>query len=110
MKTIPTTLAALAATIAITLAGCGDQPSVPTGQAGGGPPSTADTVNAIQNKIAADKALAGSRITVSEQQGSIVLEGTVKTPAQKDEAEKVVLDVQQQKRQQSGLLDNLLVK
>ena len=101
--------------LTIVVAGCG-KPGGDTTAAGGptvgsnAPASTADTVKTIQQRIAADKDLQGKSITVKEESGTISLEGTVDTQTQKDQAEKIVYDVQKELKQQTGVMNNLMIQ
>lgn len=102
--------------VCVALAGCGKSGSSGSSSAGGtfagasGAASTADTVNAVQSKVKADNSLAGANIEAKLENGSIRLDGTVKSPTQKDRAEQVVLQTQQEKNQQTGVLDYLTVE
>jgi|SRR5579872_4017016 len=91
-------------------AGCGKSGSSASEGTGGGAASTADTATAIQQKIKTDKEMAGADVKVSEQDGTISLEGTVTSVAQKDKAEQIVLETQKEKNQQTGDHNNLIVK
>jgi hypothetical protein len=97
---------------AILPAGCG-KPGASSGSGtvgGGGAASTAGTVQTIEQRIKADKELAGANIKVQEQAGTITLDGTVASVAQKDKAEQIVLAVQKDLKQQPGVLNNLMVQ
>lgn len=79
------------------------------------PAATGDTVKAIQDRIAADAEMKGAEmkgadIKVKESEGSIALEGTVTSPAQKDKAEQIVYAVENDMKQQPGVKDYLMVK
>ena len=87
--------------------GC-NSPAANTGGTAGAN-STASTVTVIEQKIKADSKMAGADIKVTEQGGNIVLEGTVKSPDQKDTATSIVVAAQKEKKQQQGVVDNTLV-
>ncbi len=74
-----------------------------------GTASTATTGQAVQEKLKADKDLAGADIKAQEQSGTIVLDGTVKSVAQKDKAEADVIALQKEKKLQTGVLNNLTI-
>ncbi len=94
------------------LPGCGKGGPVAAGGTVGstGSASTAGTAATIQQRIAADKPLAGATIKVSEQGGTIALDGTVASQAQKDRADEIVYQVQKEKGLQTGDLNNLLLQ
>lgn len=87
--------------------GCNSPAANTGGMAGAN--SNASTVTVIEQKIKADSTMAGADIKVTEQGGNIVLEGTVKSPAQKDTATAIVVAAQKEKKQQQGVVDNTLV-
>ena len=64
--------------------------------------------SAVEAKLKANSELAD--VKVSEQNGSIQLDGTVKDSASKDNAEKMVMDVEKEQKSQVGVLNNLQIK
>ena len=74
------------------------------------PASTAGTVKTIQDKIAADASLKGADIRVKEENGTISLDGTVDNQEQADKAESIVYAVQNDLKQQPGVLNHLMIK
>ena len=96
--------------------GCG-KPGGSTGDNGvtGGGATSAGTssvsggvISTVQAKLKGDPDL--TDVKVSEQNGSIQLDGTVKDAATKDKAEKIVTDVEADQKSQVGVLNNLQIK
>ena len=72
-----------------------------------GPISDETTVQAVERALKADKGMAGAKMVVTQQAGTVDLKGVAKTPEQKDLAEKIVADVQKKRHVQVGVLDEL---
>lgn len=106
----PTLIAILAITGALWLTGCGERTPTPPVSSDGVAAPGGDTIAEVKKQIDEDKALAGSQIAVSEQGGFVALSGFTKTLAQKDRAEKIVLDTQRRHGAPSGVLNNLIVR
>ena len=108
--------ATLALILAITANGCGKPggTSPDSGQTGASGANGASTPGgggvtaAVQTKLKGDVDLA--EVKVSEQNGSIQLDGNVKDSATKDKAEKIVMDVEKEQKSQVGVLNNLQIK
>jgi osmotically-inducible protein OsmY len=109
MKRGITGLYVLAVVSLMGMAGCG-KPEQPATGPSGGSPTDAKIVKTIEAKIAADKTLKGASIKVQQQNQAIVLEGTVASIAQKDQAEQIVIQAQKEANRPIGVQDNLMVK
>jgi len=109
------TLAAAALLAVCLLTGC----NTPGAGSGGGAvapggstaPSTKGTVQKIQDQLTKDPAMKGAKVTVSATtDGTVQLEGSAVSVAQKDAAEKIVHDVQTADKLQPAVVNNLLVQ
>ncbi len=98
----PITWAPLALIVSLALAGCGKSNSA-NQEVGNAPQATTNLQQQVTQALTADKTLKGAKITVSLQNGSVILDGTVKTIDQKNQAEndarKIIGNV--------GLMDNI---
>jgi len=99
--------------IVVSVVGCGkpganSDASGQSNSATSGGAATSNVISAVQAKLKEDKDLA--EIKVSEQNGSIQIDGTVNDGATKDKAEKIVADVQKGLKDTKGLLNNLQIK
>ncbi len=102
----------LAAATLATMVGCGkpggsSDSTSPSAGTGSGGAATTTSITAVQSKLKSDPDLA--TIKVSEQNGSIQLDGTVKDSATKDKAEKVTGDVLKEQKSTGGVLNNIQI-
>jgi osmotically-inducible protein OsmY len=94
----------------ITLAGCSTSSSGPKIVSyGSGAAPDAQTVKAIQDKINADPALKGASIQVSIENGALVLEGTVTSTQQSQQAQIDAASVQTQNKMTIGAYNKLKI-
>ena len=97
----------------VALAGCGKpggstDGTSPASRTSSGGASTSELITAVENKLKTDPELASIKVT--EQNGSIQLDGIVKDIATKDKAENLVGEVLKAQKSPNGMLNNIQIK